>query len=73
VCLRLQCYKHVAALLDKQAKKSKDFGHKMNVLFIIHNIIKESKRAAGPKSKFGARQALAGAAQLQRRVPHSSG
>jgi hypothetical protein len=48
-----QCYKHVAALLDKQAKKNKDFATKLNVLFIAHNIIKESKKSAGAKSKFG--------------------
>jgi hypothetical protein len=71
---RTQCYKHVAALLDKQAKKNKDFASKMNLLFIAHNIIKESKKSAGAKSKFGERAAQgwpAGQLALQQRRPHS--
>jgi hypothetical protein len=48
---RMQCYKHVAALLDKQIRKTKDFAQKMNVLFMFHNIIKEAKKAHGPKNK----------------------
>jgi hypothetical protein len=47
----MQCYKHVAALLDKQIRKTKDINQKMNVLFMFHNIIKEAKKAHGPKNK----------------------
>ncbi len=51
--IHIQCYKGVCAALEKQLRKAHNAKTKLNILYIISTIVRESFARNSFKSKFG--------------------